>query len=400
MKHCVTCLTAVVLVLGVAQTVGADNAAPAERELRSPAFLDYVQSRRVNGDVWLNGSVYYNPLEDGSVTLHGLIKEQGILDPAGFDSILELIQRKGGLRSHFKILPANLKASSGFDRGAFELRISENQQLVQAMQARAEAGFNHFKTNFQPWQATLGPQVQESEAQLRQLEQESQRSSTEAIEGFERSIAELESRTRGKQAEIDAAAEENVERLEHARLKADELSAKSEIRLVELRAKLVDLQAKAELRRQETQSRQESLHAKLASEPVTARIASPELGSTDESTLSWDEWYARLADKVRKPLIQALNNHGNPAGENTVRITVWNDHRLSVVIERSSNREFDGAIVDAYTSIDLDPELEFPAGSRRSVVSFLTDHLHAIGTPPSQLTARKITGDDEVVRTP
>ncbi len=98
MKLSVTGLTALVFVLWIARPSEAGGVAPADNAtpiLRTPTFLDYLHSEQPGEDKLLYGGAEYDAMTEGIVTLHGLRELQGALDPEGFDSILELVQRRG-----------------------------------------------------------------------------------------------------------------------------------------------------------------------------------------------------------------------------------------------------------------------------------------------------------------
>jgi hypothetical protein len=72
---------------------------------------------------------------------------------------------------------------------------------------------------------------------------------------------------------------------------------------------------------------------------------------------------------------------------------------LVVVVEKSGGPEFDAAIVEAYSAIDGHELLEFPNGSLRPRVTFLTDHRHASDAPVDDVTAFTLKGDKENIFT-
>jgi hypothetical protein len=132
--------------------------------------------------------------------------------------------------------------------------------------------------------------------------------------------------------------------------------------------------------------------------PVT-RLRHPEKNTTSADILSWDEWYKHLSQLLKDPLLDAMAKYEAPPGANTIRVTVNADHKLTIAIEKSGGPEFDTAIVEAYSSVDGNPELAFPKGSLRGKVSFLTDHRHSSDAPVDDVTTFTLKGDKESVFT-
>lgn len=142
------------------------------------------------------------------------------------------------------------------------------------------------------------------------------------------------------------------------------------------------------------------LQGTLGNKDVDATLDLPVVGaalgpSRKDAILSWDEWYARIAATVGVPLVQAISKHGNPAGDDTVRITVWSDLRIEVQLEHGGNAQFDAAVLDAYRSLIFNPALEFPRGSKRKVVTYLSDHHHEVQGEVIDIDAHKLIGDEE-----
>ena len=109
---------------------------------------------------------------------------------------------------------------------------------------------------------------------------------------------------------------------------------------------------------------------RLGTAECNGHLFAPTIPSSGEAAagdfvLSWDEWYARIARTVKEPLVHAVNEHGDPAGSNTIRVTVWPDLRIEVALEHPSNPEFDAAVLQSYRSLMFNPALEFPRGSKR-----------------------------------
>lgn len=119
----------------------------------------------------------------------------------------------------------------------------------------------------------------------------------------------------------------------------------------------------------------------------------------NSSVLSWDEWYMKLSELLKEPLLEAMDKYNAPVGENTVRVTVRDNQRLTISIERSGGPEFDSAIIEAYSRLDGSPELAFPDGSLRPKVTLLSDHRHALDAPVDDVTVFTLKGDKESIFT-
>ncbi|MBX9719816.1 MAG: hypothetical protein K2X81_00335 [Candidatus Obscuribacterales bacterium] len=117
-----------------------------------------------------------------------------------------------------------------------------------------------------------------------------------------------------------------------------------------------------------------------------------------KTAVEWDAWHAHFAELARDPILKAVNKAGNAAGADTVEITVRRDHHVTVRLSQKANTAFDQAIVAAYQSLDGNPALEFPSGSRRSSVSFLIDNKHADSGTPSVVKSQTSVGDKEIFR--
>ncbi len=121
-------------------------------------------------------------------------------------------------------------------------------------------------------------------------------------------------------------------------------------------------------------------------------------GSQDAlETINWDKWHKKFAELAQGPILNCVSEAGNPAGANTVEITVGANHRLNVRLLQASNPKFDQAILKAYKTLDSNPELQFPAGSKRNLLTFLIDNKHEGGLPAS-VKSQTSVGDREVFR--
>jgi hypothetical protein len=115
--------------------------------------------------------------------------------------------------------------------------------------------------------------------------------------------------------------------------------------------------------------------ATLRGTPELERIPASGPGGL-EITIAWREWHENFAKLAAPKLIDAFDANGNPGGKDAVEITVFPDRRMSVKLVEPSNGDFDGAVLDAYRSLDGNAGLTFPPGSQRSSVTFVEDVSH------------------------
>jgi len=113
------------------------------------------------------------------------------------------------------------------------------------------------------------------------------------------------------------------------------------------------------------------------------------------NTISWDQWYLSVAKLCDPLLVQSIEKHGNASGSNRIQITVWSDHRLSARLVRGQSDDFDRAVLEAYSKLDGNQALEFPAGSKRHKVSFYVDNSRRAADDVSGITSHSIVGDSE-----
>jgi hypothetical protein len=118
----------------------------------------------------------------------------------------------------------------------------------------------------------------------------------------------------------------------------------------------------------------------------------------EELIVEWDAWHKRFAQLAKTPLLKAVNQCGNPSGSNTLEITVSPDHHLNVKLSQPSNGKFDQAILQAYKSLDGNPSLEYPTGSKRTSITFLIDNKHTEAGVAGDVNSQTTTGDREVLR--
>jgi hypothetical protein len=128
--------------------------------------------------------------------------------------------------------------------------------------------------------------------------------------------------------------------------------------------------------------------------PRTAHLT-PVLAPIEGAPISWDDWYKRFAELVRPPLVDAMLEANSPRGANTIRVVVTAEHRISVQIEKSANPEFDSAVIHAYETLQGNDRLQFPVDSRRSSITFLTDHTHDDAGECITVDVVSIKGDEE-----
>jgi hypothetical protein len=132
-----------------------------------------------------------------------------------------------------------------------------------------------------------------------------------------------------------------------------------------------------------------------ASMPAANTAVSAQLDSTE--TIQWDEWHSRFAGLARDPILLAVKKSGNPSGANTIEITVSADKHVTARIVTAGDKKFDQAILQAYQSLNHNPDLAFPAKSRRTSITFLIDNEHKRAGVPSGVDSQTSVGDKEVV---
>jgi hypothetical protein len=176
-----------------------------------------------------------------------------------------------------------------------------------------------------------------------------------------------------------------------------------------------DLQVDAKLKRAKERAQDALKQAEPAMNNILTQLRAiparlPEPGKSTEAavksvqadlstTIQWDAWHARFAELARDPILKAVDKVGNPAGANTVEITVWSNHHLAVRLSQpGTNKEFDLAILQAYQSLDGNAALVYPDGSRRSSISFLVDNKHTGKGAPAGLKSQTSIGDKEILR--
>jgi hypothetical protein len=103
-------------------------------------------------------------------------------------------------------------------------------------------------------------------------------------------------------------------------------------------------------------------------------------------------------DLASQPILKEVRESGAPSGTNTVEITVLPNHHLTVRLTQPGNAAFDRAMLKAYQSLDGNPALEYPPGSRRSSIIFLIDNKHKETGVPSSVRSQTSVGDKETVR--
>lgn len=131
---------------------------------------------------------------------------------------------------------------------------------------------------------------------------------------------------------------------------------------------------------------------------VPATSTSEEIQGDLSTVLQWDQWHANFAALAHDPILNAVNASGNPSGANTVEITVFSNRSMTVRLARAGNATFDGAIVKAYQSLNGNAGLRYPAGSRRSQITFLIDNQHIGNGAAAAVKSQTSIGDKEVVQ--
>lgn len=114
-----------------------------------------------------------------------------------------------------------------------------------------------------------------------------------------------------------------------------------------------------------------------------------------EESISWDKWYLNLNALVNPKLIECMESNDNPAGKNSIRVTVTATHKLTVELLQPSNKSFDDAILSAYRYLDGNELLVFPSGSKRNSVSIIVESQRKESGPISQVHSNPIVGDKE-----
>lgn len=115
-----------------------------------------------------------------------------------------------------------------------------------------------------------------------------------------------------------------------------------------------------------------------------------------ERLIPWDRWYAGVASAYEPLLLSALHKYHDPAGSNTVSISVWPDRHLVVSLAKKSNPKFDAATLEAYRALDGDASLQYPPGSQRQKVTFLIDNTHKSSREIADVNSQTCRGDNEV----
>jgi hypothetical protein len=106
---------------------------------------------------------------------------------------------------------------------------------------------------------------------------------------------------------------------------------------------------------------------------------------------SWDSWFATFGKLGDARLVSALSRCGNPAGANSVSVTVLQNHQVKVTLIKPSQADFDRATIKAYQSLSGNPELAFPKGSGLHEISFVVDNSHEASGEITGIKGRRIT---------
>lgn len=139
--------------------------------------------------------------------------------------------------------------------------------------------------------------------------------------------------------------------------------------------------------------------AQLLSQPRRSIVVAGAMAKIESGTLrkriSWDKWYAEVANSAEHQLSAVLNRYGNPSGSNTLEITVTPQRHLTLKVLHGTSDKFDAATTEAFMALNGHASLDFPSGSKRHVVTFLVDNTHRYGEAMAGILSRPATGDDE-----
>ncbi len=128
------------------------------------------------------------------------------------------------------------------------------------------------------------------------------------------------------------------------------------------------------------------------------RIQKPEKHQNDDSkpigedSVSWDEWFANFGKLGDEQLVIALEKYGNPAGANSVNVTVSRNNKVKITLSSTKESLFDKATLEAYTSLDGCKSLAFPKGVKRQSISFIIDNLRETAGEITGVNGRRFTG--------
>lgn len=170
-----------------------------------------------------------------------------------------------------------------------------------------------------------------------------------------------------------------------------------------LKGKLAPAQKKAQDLLNQAQQVMDTILTSMRPVPPIHLSSTPKaepIPEDEESTvIEWNEWHANFAKLAQDPILKFVNKSGNPSGVNTVQITVSPHQKVVVsLFTKSDNNDFDQAILQAYNSLDGNPALKYPAGSRRPSITFLVDNKHTDSGVASGVTSETSLGDKEILR--
>lgn len=98
-----------------------------------------------------------------------------------------------------------------------------------------------------------------------------------------------------------------------------------------------------------------------------------------EMMIAWERWHQQLSGAI----YQRWSERAQTPGRATLKITVTRDHHIMPrILSSSGGREFDADLMDAITSLDGNPGLEFPAKSMRQQVTFEADYIAGTDVMP------------------
>jgi hypothetical protein len=98
-----------------------------------------------------------------------------------------------------------------------------------------------------------------------------------------------------------------------------------------------------------------------------------------ELVLAWEKWHHQLSQAIYERWQRVAQEQGKA----TIKVTVTRDrHIVAQVLSCHSSDEFQGEILAAISSLNLNPGLTFPSESQRQQVSFEADYIAGTNIRP------------------
>jgi len=98
-----------------------------------------------------------------------------------------------------------------------------------------------------------------------------------------------------------------------------------------------------------------------------------------ELMVAWEAWHHQLSGAI----YSRWSDVASIPGHATLRVTVTRNRQIMPQIIRSSgNPDFDGGLIQAIMSLNMNPGLSFPSKSERQQVSFEADYVAATDIQP------------------